>query len=191
MKKFFALTLACLICLSVSACSLPTVSENSKTITEIESKAQESKEESKQQAPTAAKVGQTVTGDKWAISLLYAKVFSEISDGTFTTKPETEGNVYLVLFFEVENVSSEDDYFNYLYIESYVDSYNTGLSVLFTNPDGYDTLTGNVAAGKKLKGCLAWEVSADWKELEVSYKDGVWTSDKAATFVVTPADLTE
>ena len=55
---------------------------------------------------------------------------------------------------------------------------------------GYIDLAEAVAAGKKLKGCLAWEVSKDWKELETSYKDDLWSGEKTATFKVTPADIT-
>lgn len=55
--------------------------------------------------------------------------------------------------------------------------------------EGMSLLTGDVAAGKKLKGYLAWEVSPEWEELEISYKDNLWTGEKAATFVVTPDQL--
>ena len=119
-----------------------------------------------------------------------------LSTTNFSAKSEyfsdtpSDGKSFLVLFFEVENVSNEDDYFNYFNIESYVDGYNTPIKLLLNDPDGIDVLTGDVAAGKKLKGHLAWEVSPGWKELEVSYKDNLWTGGKAATFRVVPSDLT-
>ncbi len=46
------------------------------------------------------------------------------------------------------------------------------------------------AAGKKLQGYMAWKVDPEWKELEVSYKDDLWTDSKPTTFVVTPDELT-
>lgn len=138
----------------------------------------------------AAGVGDTVSGDKWSISLQSAKLFDEIKENEFLTDKPEEGKQFLVLFFEVENLSAEDEYFNYLNFENYVDGYSQALKVLFTKPDGYSALTGDVAAGKKLKGCLAWEVSKDWKELETSYKDDLWSGEKTATFKVTPADIT-
>lgn len=91
---------------------------------------------------------------------------------------------------QVGNVSAEDDYFNYLLFDSYVDGYSRSLKLLLSKPDDTDALTGDVAAGKKLKGYLAWEVSKDWKELETSYRDDVWSAEKTATFKVTPADIT-
>ena len=112
----------------------------------------------------------------------------EMKADFYTDKPG-DGNVFLVLFFEVENVSDEDDYFNYFNIESYVDGYSSSIKILLNKPDGAGTLTGNVAAGKKMKGQLSWEVPSGWKELEVSYKNSLWKGDKAATFVVTPDDI--
>ena len=191
MKKVLVVLLAVVLSCSLSGCFLALLgdsSETSKTITDV-SGAGVSDSPSATQEKQVAKVGQTVTGDKWAISLLSAKTFTEIKDEYYTDTPE-EGKIYLVLFFEVENVSNEDDYFNRLNFESYVDGYNQPHVVLISKPDGVDTLTGDIASGKKLKGQLTWEVSKDWKELEVSYKSNAWTGDKAATFKVTPSDLT-
>lgn len=148
-------------------------------------KEQESKEES-----TAAKVGETVEGSKWKISLTSAKTYEQI-EGAFRTEEPAEGKIYLVCFFDVENVSDEDDYFNHLNFESYVDGYNQSKEVLMADIGDMSTLTGDVAAGKKLKGYLAWEVSPDWKELEVSYKDDYFSGKKDATFVVTPDQISE
>lgn len=95
-----------------------------------------------------AGVGDTVSGDKWSISLQSAKLFDEIKENEFLTDKPEEGKQFLVLFFEVENLSAEDEYFNYLNFENYVDGYNQALKVLFTKPDGYSALTGDVAAGR-------------------------------------------
>lgn len=136
-------------------------------------------------------VGEYVEGETWKISLLDAKEYDQITGNAYSDKPD-EGNNYLVLFFEVENVSDEDDYFNYFYIESYLDGYSTNISYVLNDPEGYEMLSGDVAAGKKLKGCLTYQVpSSGWSELEVSYKDWIGTSNKVATFVVTPDNLTE
>lgn len=140
------------------------------------------------EAPVATlpTVGDTIEGEVWKISLLDAKEYDKIEDEYFNDVPQ-DGYKYLVLFFEVENVSNEDDYFNYFYIESYLDSYSTDLKIIINKPDGYDTLTGDVSAGKKMKGCLTYEVPASgWSELEVSYKNWIGASGKVATFVVTP-----
>ena len=117
------------------------------------------------QSNKAGKVGDTVSNDKWALTVQSAKVFDELK-GDLTTETPDEGNVYLVLFCEVENKTDKDDYFNYFYLDSYVDGYSTSFEITLTKPDGYSTLTGDVAAGKKLKGALVWQVSKEWKEFE-------------------------
>ncbi|NLZ45381.1 MAG: DUF4352 domain-containing protein [Clostridiales bacterium] len=60
-------------------------------------------------------VGEYVKNDTWQISLLDAKEFDKIEDGEYLSDEPDEGKKFLVLFFEVENISSEDDYFNYFF----------------------------------------------------------------------------
>lgn len=192
MKKILVLLLAAALAMNLSGCFLAFMGDDddsSQTITDNSGAPKDDESKGGEEENTAAKVGQTVTGEKWAISLLSAKTYTEIVDEYYTEKPD-EGKIFLVLFFEVENVSAEDDYFNRLNFESYVDGYSQSHDVLMNSPDGYRTLTGDIAAGKKLKGCLTWEVSPDWSELEVSYKSSVWGSGKTATFVVKPEDIT-
>ena len=191
MKKILVLLLAAAISMNLSGCFLAFMGDDdtSQTITDNSDAPKGEESKGKEEGNTVAKVGQTVTGEKWAISLQSAKVFTEVASEYFKDTPE-DGKVYLVLFFEVQNVSDEDDYFNYLSIESYVDGYNQSIKILMNKPDGADSLTGDVAAGKKLKGYLAWEVSEEWTELEVSYKDNMFSDKKDATFVVTPDDIT-
>lgn len=131
-------------------------------------------------------VGMTVESDDWKISLLDAKQYKEIAMSSLYINTPDEGKEYLVLFFEAENISGKDDYFNYLYFESYVDDYNTNIEILMGEVDGYSTMTGDVAAGKKIKGYIAWEVSTDWQELEVTYNNDPFGMKNAATFLVTP-----
>lgn len=197
MKKILVLMLAAVIAVSATGCVITDPDDTSTTISDVPASAQESQqeessvpsEESSETSQTAT-VGQSVEGPDWKISLLSAKTYDKITDGMLETTPD-EGKVYLVCFFEVENVSDEDNYFNYFYIESYVDGYNEDISVLLSDVDGNSILSGDVAAGKKLKGYLAWQVDPAWEELEVSYKSDVWTGDKAATFVVTPDQVSE
>ena len=139
-------------------------------------------------SPTQYSVGNTISGDGWKITLESAKMYDEIRGEYYNDVP-ADGKKYLVLFFEVENVSNKDDYFNYLYLESYLDGYSTNFVMTMNAPEGYGELAGDVAAGKKMKGCLKYEVSPSWSELEVSYKEWIGTSDKIATFVVTPGNV--
>lgn len=133
-----------------------------------------------------AGVGQYVEGENWKISLLDAKTYSSIPDdsGFYSDEPDA-GKKFLVLFFEAENISGNDDYFNPLNVEAYADGYSTNVEMIINKPEGYSTLSGDVAAGKKIKGYLAWQVEDNWNEFEMTYKSGVWSDDKAASFKIT------
>ncbi len=141
--------------------------------------------------PSGDKVGpgNKIRGDGWDLSLLSVTTRTEVGDA-FTKETAKSGNVFLILFMEAENTSAEDGYFNRLYFEAYVDTYAVNQSVLFTDIDDQGTISGDVAAGKKIKGYLAYEVPEDWQEFEITYKDGVVFADKIATFTVTPDDIT-
>ena len=39
-------------------------------------------------------------------------------------------------------------------------------------------LDGTIAAGKKMNGVIGYEVPADWKTIEIHFKDNVWSSNK-------------
>lgn len=137
-----------------------------------------------------AGIGQFVEGEDWKISLLNAKTYTSIPDssGFFSDEPDS-GKKFLVLFFEAENVSDKDDYFNSFNIEAYADGYSINTEIILNAPDGYKLLSGDVAAGKKLKGYLVWQVDADWQEFEMAYKSDIWSNDKAAAFKITASDV--
>lgn len=137
--------------------------------------------------------GYKIEGKGWNITLLEAKQYDVLQDDSgnqFMKDEPAEGKVFLALFFEAENTSGEDDYFNHLYFKAYADDYSVDLSIPFISSlNGYSSISADVGAGKKVKGYVTYEVSKDWKEFEITYDDGVWVSNKVATFVVTPSDL--
>ena len=94
------------------------------------------------------------------------------SEGSMFTKP-ADGNVLVGCEFEISNESDKD-------IDGYsVNQSITGLTEFTQN--GKNQLDGSVAAGKKMNGVIAYEVPADWQELEISYSPSFW--GKAMTFV--------
>ena len=60
---------------------------------------------------------------------------------------------------------------------------------IFSDVEGYEDLSGDLAPGKKLKGYVCYEVNPDWQKFEFSYTDGIVSSDPTYEFVVTPDDL--
>lgn len=43
---------------------------------------------------------------------------------------------------------------------------------------GSDSFNGTVGSGKKLKGCLYYELSSEWKELEIDIDIGLSKEDE-------------
>lgn len=133
--------------------------------------------------------GNYLKKSKFKFSFVKAKQYTEIKESEFYTNTPAAGNVYLVLFFDVENVSDKNQYINPFYFKAYQDNYEVDdKSILITKIDGYSTFSGgDLAPGKKSKGYLAYELPADWKNLEVTYKE--MYDSKAYNFIVTPQDL--
>lgn len=137
-----------------------------------------------------AGIGQYIEGDNWKISLLDAKTYSSISEsgGFYTDKPDA-GKEFLVFFLEAENISDEDDYFNPLYFKAYADDSHVNNTVIMNDVDGYDSASGDVASGKKIKGYAVWEVNKGWSDFEVTYDDDVWSNKTTACFKVSSGDI--
>lgn len=195
-KKLLALMIMMSLSANLTACVEVKNTDPQKTIQDIASTPEvEEKNETKSEIPEpesnlpdSAKVGQIVSGDKWSIALLYAKEYDSI-DGEFYSDKPSEGNKFLVLFFDVKNISDKNDYFNSLFFEGYTDDYSTNSTIIMGNPDGMGAIGGNIDAGKMSKGTIVYEVPSDWKTFEISYKDGLWTTHKAATFVMNKEDI--
>lgn len=106
------------------------------------------------------------------------------SEGSAYMKP-ADGNVFVGCEFEISNESDKDiDVSSVISFEAYCDNYSVNQSITglteFTQ-SGKNQLDGSVAAGKKMNGVIAYEVPADWQELEISYSPSFW--GKAMTFV--------
>lgn len=191
MKKFLTMLILAMMSFGISGCVEVRDTNTQNTIQDIESSQipesdmDVSTEDmgTESNLPEYAKPGQVVSGDKWSIALLYAKEYNSIDSEYYSDKPE-EGNVYLALFFDVKNISNENAYFNSLYFEGYADDYSVNSALILGSPDGMSSVGGDVDAGKMTKGVIVYEVPSDWKTFEISYKDGIWTTHRAATFLV-------
>ena len=197
-KKLLTISLMLAVSVSITACIEVRDADSQSVIQNIESSPNsESTPENSYAAesteqdvnlPEYASVGQIVSGDKWSIALLYAKEYDSIDSEYYSDKP-SEGNKYLALFFDVKNISSENDYFNYLFFEGYADDYSVNSTITMGNPDGMSSIGGNLDAGKMARGFILYEVPDTWNSFEISYRDGLWTSHKAATFIINKEDI--
>lgn len=137
-----------------------------------------------------AGIGQYIEEGNWKISLLDSKTYSSIpTDNEFLKQEAASGKEYLILFFEAENISDENDYFNYLYFKAYADDTSVDIATIMGDIDGYGSVSGDVASGKKIKGYAAWEVDTGWKNFEVSYNDDFGSNKTTASFKVSSGDI--
>lgn len=107
------------------------------------------------------------------------------NSGSDFNKP-TEGNVFLICEFEIENNSnSEIAVSSMMSFEAYCDDYTCTFSLgALMEKGNKNQLDGTVAAGKKFNGVVGYEVPADWQEFEIVFTPNFW-SGKDITFVAT------
>ena len=205
MKKVMIAVLT--VCMAVAATGCSIISYFNSTEKEIGTLAQQSEQETSSEAnkvgtlaqqstqnttaetkaATSIKPGYYIKNSKFKMSFVKAKQYNEISGGEYLTNTPKIGKKYLVLFFEVENVSEEKQFVNSFYFNAYEDGYDISPSFLIDDIEGYSTLSGDLAAGKKTKGYIVYEVDPNWKEFEVTYQQ---LGDKETyDFALTPQDL--
>jgi len=98
------------------------------------------------------------------------------STGSEWNKP-SDGNVFVLVQFEIENNSKEEiAVSSMLSFEAYADDYAANLSIGALTENEETQLDGTVAAGKKMKGWIGYEVPSDWKKFEVQFVDSIWSS---------------
>lgn len=102
----------------------------------------------------------------------------EESTGGEWNKPE-DGNVFVLAEFEIVNNKDEDlNISSMMSFEAYADDYSLNYSIsALLDKDG-SQLDGTVAAGKKMKGWIGWEVPQDYHNVEIHFTDNVWSSNK-------------
>ena len=101
------------------------------------------------------------------------------NSGSEYNKP-SDGNEFVLVEFEIANNSdSEINISSMASFEAYADDYalNYSLNALLEKNDA-NQLDGTIAAGKKMNGVIGYEVPADWKTIEIHFKDNVWSSNK-------------
>lgn len=124
--------------------------------------------------PSSTNVNNNVqTNDKWKVTFLNVKEYEKI--GNFT-EPE-KGKIFLLAFFEVENISTQTQTFGALNISGYIDGYKMQEATIFESVDGVYSLGDTIDAGKKTKGFIAYEIDGDWSELTISYNDSFNVQD--------------
>lgn len=140
-------------------------------------------EESTEETTPVFGVGETAEMNDVQVALLSAMQ----SNGSQFAKPD-DGNVFLILEFEITNNSEKDiSISSVLNFEAYCDDYSLNqdiTSLLAPEAEGKNQLDGSVAAGKKMKGVIGYQVPAGFSTFEINVAPDFW-SGNGIDFVVT------
>ncbi len=143
-----------------------------------ESTKEEQKETDKKEQETLKdtfSVGETAEMNDVQVTMLKY----EESKGSDFNKP-TDGNIFVLVEFEIVNNSDKElTVSSMLSFEAYADDYALNYSLgAIMEKEGENQLDGTIAAGKKMKGVIGYEVAEDWKEIEIHFTDNVWSNNK-------------
>lgn len=113
---------------------------------------------------TITAVGQTLTTQYFKVTVESI----EKPTGSAYNKP-SEGKEFVQVNLDIENISNEDyNISSILMFNAYCDGYSINQSISAAIAKGEShTMDGALAAGKKIKGALSYELPKDWKELEI------------------------
>lgn len=144
-----------------------TVAENDTSYTEVSEQEESEKE--------TFSVGETAEMNDVQVTMLN---YEEIQ-GSEYNKP-TDGNIFVLVEFEIVNNSDKElTVSSVLSFDAYADDYSLNYSLgALLEKEGENQLDGTIAAGKKMKGVIGYEVSKDWEEIEIHFTDNVWGSNK-------------
>lgn len=109
---------------------------------------------------------------------------TESTGSSFNTP--NEGNIFVLCEFEITNNSKEEiTVSSMLSFEAYCDDYTCSYSLgALLEKGNKNQLDGTVAAGKKFRGVIGYEVAENWSELEVHFTPDFW-SGKDIVFIAT------
>ena len=111
-------------------------------------------------------VGDTLTDGDVKITFVDATIYDEIA----TIKPN-DGNLFVVLFFNVKNVSDDSRYISVHNFDGMVYGNEVYDKNVLVNVDGYDSLGSFVLPDDDVNGYIVYEVPKDWRLFEVSYRE--------------------
>ncbi len=103
--------------------------------------------------------------------------YKESSGSDFNTP--TDGNVFLMAEFEItNNTEKELAISSVMSFDAYADDYSLNYSFSALMEKDGNQLDGTIAAGKKMKGWIGWEVPQDYQNVEIHFTDNVWSNNK-------------
>ena len=110
-----------------------------------------------------------------------------ISKGDEIIQPD-EGKEFAICIFKIQNNSDSSITMSSIAsFEAYYDDTSMNEDIMgLQAPEAkkYNQLDGDIAAGKKMEGVIAYQVPTDWKEIEINVSPSFWSS-KDIQFIAT------
>lgn len=100
-----------------------------------------------------------------------------ISDNEFI-QPK-DGNKFIKVSFEFENIGKNDEYVSDFDFKCYSDGYNSEQQYISD-----ETLSATLSPGMKTKGSIIYEIPVEANEVLVQYETNMWTEDKINFYAV-------
>ena len=108
--------------------------------------------------------------DKWKMTYKECQIKNKLD--SFTTAEE--GTEFVVVFFEIENISNESQNFSIIWEEFYIDGVKTAQTLYGVSiNNAFPLTTVPVEPGRKANGYFLFQTSPDWKELEIIYDESL------------------
>lgn len=126
-------------------------------------------ENNAQSSEEAFHVGDIIETEDLRISYISADEYK--SDNMFIQP--SDGNKYVYIQLEVENLSDSDQMISYMSFECYADG--VACDAFYGMEDA---LSATLSAGRKAKGTIAYEVPAEAQIIEFEFEDNIWTDSK-------------
>ena len=109
-------------------------------------------------------------GELYSLKVKSAEIIEKADDYGTDVEPD-KGYQFLVVRFEAKNISEEDDYLNRYSFLGYADDFEAK-QLDYQSKDEHDgIMTGDVVAGKGMRGYLIFEVPDDWEVFEVMFEE--------------------
>lgn len=108
--------------------------------------------------------------DKWKMTYKECQIKNKLDSFTAAA----EGTEFVVVFFEIENISDESQNFSIFWEEFYIDGFKTAQTLYGMSINNAFQLTAvPVEPGRKANGYFLFQTSPDWKELEIIYDESL------------------
>lgn len=124
---------------------------------------------------------------KRQVNVIGLKTYQKLESEMYTDKA-TKNKKYLVLFLEIYNKQNEKDYINVNYLSTKVDGIEITNTVLFNEPEGFQTIFQNIEPENTLNGFIVWEVPKNWKKIEIVYNGWKDSDNLSINCTFTPDD---